>query len=199
MNARAVLVAVALVFAAAPVFAQGPPPTSGPFVVRGTFDGADSDWWWGIADVKRGYFSVHGVDVVSWCEGNPSGYNIWSFQDVNLPADEGLVHALQKGDDVLTSVWPISVLDDFFCIGILERGVPLAQGTVDMVFTDNDVWAWLFDHNRANAYGITGHGVLTAPDGERMRCNAGFRCVWQTGNGNVDDPGNHCVQKIVLK
>ena len=67
-----------------------------------------------------------------------------------------------------------------------------------MVFTDNDVWAWLYDHHRANAYGISGHGVLTAPDGERMRCNSGFRCVWNTGPAGGDDPGNHCKEKVVL-
>ena len=200
MKTRAVLVAVALVFISAPVVAPDPPANSGPFVVRGEFDGADSDYWWGIADSKRGYVAIHGVDIVSWCEGtSPTGYNLWSFQDTNIPADEGLVHQLLKADDVLTSVWPISILDAaFFCDPLLEMGTPLAEGTIDMILTDNDVFAYLYDHNRANAWGITGHGVVTAPDGERMRLSSGFRCVWNTGQAGGDDPGAHCTEKVVL-
>jgi hypothetical protein len=76
-------------------------------------------------------------------------------------------------------------------------GVPLAQGTVDMVATDNNLWPWLNESNRANAWQVSGHGVLTAPDGERMVCSSSVRCVWGTGTDG-GDPGAHCREKVVL-
>jgi len=200
MKTSAVVAALILVFAASPLCAQGPPPSSGPIVVRGEFNGEDSDWWYGFVDAKRGLLTAHGVDLVSWCAGTPTRYNVWYFQDNLPPADEGLIHELLKADDVVTSVWPISILDNpDFCIPVLEMGVPLAAGTVDMIINDNDVYAWLYDHQRANAYGESAHGLLYTPGGERLILNVSNHCVWNTGNDKLDDPGRHCDTKVLLR
>jgi hypothetical protein len=201
MKTGLVAATLVAVFASAPLFAQEPPPAAGPFVVRGEFDGAGEDWWYGYVDWKRGLVAFHGVDIVSWCEGMPTGYSVWYFQDNLPPAEEGLVRELLKGDDVVTSVWPTSILGQpgGFCTGVLDMGMPLAEGTVDIVSTDNDYFSWLYDHDRANAYGISAHGLVYTPEQERLIFNGGYRCVWLTGNDPAEDPGAHCTNKIVVR
>lgn len=197
MRIRVVLCAVAMVLISAPLTAQGPPSSSGPIVVRGEFAGGDYDWWYGVVDGGRGLVSIHGVELVSWCMGAPVGYNMWDFQDNFPPADEGLVHEMLKADDVLTQVWPISILfDPDFCVPVLAMGAPLAEGTTDVIVNDNDVWAWLYYHDRANAFMMSAHGVVYDPDGERMILNAGWHCVWRMGN---PIPGAHCRDRVVLR
>ena len=195
MRFRVVLIAVILLFVSTPLIAQAPPLSSGPFVVRGEFDGGDFDWWYGYADGKRGTVAIHGVDLISWCMGDPTGYNVWDFQDNFPPADEGLVHELLKADDVTTSVWPISILFVVdLCIPVLEMGEPLAEGTVDMIVNDNDVWAWIYYHERANAFMLSAHGLVYAPDGEQMVFNGGYNCVWKPSG----DRPVKCKNKIVI-
>lgn len=199
----ATLVAVSV---SAPLFAQGPPPASGPFVVRGEFDGssgipgADEDFWVGYVDAKRRLVAFHGVDIGSWCEGSPTDYSVWYFQDNIPPADEGLVHKLLKADDVVTSVWPTSIFGQpgGFCAGVLAMGVPLAAGTVDMLITDNDYMAWL-EHDRANAVAISAVGLVYTPEGERLIFHGSSHCVWHTGNDQVGDPAPPCKASIVVR
>lgn len=205
MRVRVFIAVATCLFVAAPLLAQGPPEFSGPIVVRGEVDGADYDFWYGYVDWKRGYVAFHGVDIVSWCEWEPGdpdpvGYNIWSFMNVfpPTPDDGGVIHRVLKAEDSATSVWPISILDNGFnwwewCPLLLEE-TPLATGTVDIVETDNDLNANSGDHNRKNAYKISAHGVLVAPDGEPMMFNGGFHCVW---SGFFADDG-FCKEKIVL-
>lgn len=197
MRTRILLCALLCLVVAAPLVAQGPPSSSGPIVVRGEFNGGDSDYWWGITDMRTGYIAVHGVDLVSWCMMAPVGYTVWDFQDNFPPAEEGLVHELLKADDVLTSVWPVSILDEpDFCVPVLAMGAPIAEGTVDFLLNDNDSFAWLYEHNRADAYHISTHGLVYTPDGERMVLNSSFQCVWR-----MDDPipGTHCNARVILK
>ena len=75
----------------------------------------------------------------------------------------------------------------------------MAAGTVDMIINDNDVYAWLYDHQRANAYGESAHGLLYTPGGERLILNVSNHCVWNTGNDKLDDPGRHCDTKVLLR
>jgi len=102
----------------------------------------------------------------------------------------------------MTSVYPITIFDyPHWCLGVLAMD-PIAEGTVDLIQTDNDLFSYLYDHNRVNAYGWSAHGVLFDPfDDESMIFNGGVRCVW---GGYTEDPdevfrGDHCKEKIVLK
>lgn len=208
MRMRVVISALICVFLAAPLLAQGPPPSSGPTVVRYERDGEAEDYWWVYTDWKRGYVAFHGVDIVSWCEweqpGDPiDGYNFWDVQEVSPAAHEGWIHALEKADDVTTSVWPVTIWDGNACVNILFNSAPIATGTVDIISNDNDVDAWIDERPSVNTYKVSGHGVLTAADGERMRFNGGLNCVW---GGITEDPvdddyfaGEHCSAKIILR
>lgn len=187
MIIRIFMIACVCLCLTAPLLAQGPPEASGPHIVRYDAYG----WWWYFTDFKRGYVAFIGVDIVEFCNDNFVG-SWWFAQDNTPPAEEGLLMGLTKGDDVLASVWPIAIWDGDPCEYILNNP-PLAEGTVDAILTDNDIFAADFDHNRKNAYGLSAHGVLIAPDGERMICNAGFRCTYDS-----DTDEYKCKQKIVL-
>jgi hypothetical protein len=187
MKTRIILVVLVCVFVTAPLLAQGPPAESGPNVIRDEAYG----WWWYFTDAKRGYVAFVGADPVAICSGGDAD-SWWNYQENYPPAEEGLIHFLAKGDDVPASVYPISIWDYGACEYILSFP-PIAAGTADVVITDNDLDASLYDHNRKNAYGLSAHGALTAPDGERMIFNGGFRCVY---DADVDEV--KCKIKIVL-
>ena len=192
MKVRILIAVVSCIIVATPLLAQGPPPSSGPFVVRGDFYGGDTDYWFYYTDFKRGYVAFNGIDIASWCAGDPTGYATWNYQENYPPAEEGLIIQHLKADDVTTSVWPVSIWDGDVCFNILNSA-PLASGTVDFIMNDNDFLAWMYDHNRKNAYGLSAHGVLSAPDGERMIFNSSFHCVY---DADVDEA--KCKVKIVL-
>lgn len=187
MKTRIILAVLVCVFVTAPLLAQGPPAQSGPHVFRGEGEG----WWFYFDDVKRGYVTFIGIDLLAACDGAINDSS-WIYQDNFPPSEEGVWVTWIKGDDVPTSVWPLDILDYDLCDYPAEL-LPIAEGTSDVVQTDNDFEAWRFDHHRKNAYGLSAHGVLTAPDGERMIFSAGFHCVY---DADVDE--GKCKNKIVL-
>ncbi|MCU0235041.1 MAG: hypothetical protein MUE90_13550 [Thermoanaerobaculales bacterium] len=187
MKVRVCLAVVTIAFVAAPLLAQGPPVSSGPNVVRDEVYG----WWWNFADEKRGYFAIIGADAVAICSGGFVG-SFWDLQQNFPPADDGLIHVVLKGDDVLASVWPASILEGDAC-GYILSFPPIAQGTLDAIYNDNDLEGFYYDHNRHNSYRLSAHGVLSAPDGESMTFSGGFHCVF-----DPDYIKGECKTKIVL-
>lgn len=177
MKIRVILAVLVCVLVTTPLLAQGPPAQSGPHVFRGEGEG----WWLYYADFNRGYVAFIGIDLVGACE-TGTYESHWTYQDNFPPSEEGVWVTQVKGDDVPTSVWPLEILDYYldFCEYAGEYP-PFGEGTSDVIQTDNDYQAWLYDHNRKNAYGLSAHGVLTAPDGERMIFNSHFRCVYDAG------------------
>ncbi len=185
MKIRIILAVLVCVFVTAPLLAQGPPDFSGPIVVR--YD--DTFYYWGYFDEKRGYVAFHGVDVLAACSGDPlTEWSEWSFKEVSPRGEDGVLVQQVKGYDVLTSVWPMSILDDGlgagqFCPKIVELGAPIAEGTADVIIKDNDLYAFLYDHHRSNAFSLSAHGMLEDPiDGETMVFNGGYNCVWDGEN-----------------
>lgn len=205
MLARTVFSVLICLFVSAPLLAQGPPPSSGPTVVRYERDGEEEAWFYYYTDFKRGYVAFHGVDIFSWCNqffggGDPFGFNFWTVQEVSPEAHEGWMHLLEKADDVTTSVYSSAIWEGGACFNIVFNFEPIATGTVDIVANDNDYYAWLYDRPSVNTWKISGHGVLTHADGERMRFNGGVNCVWGGYSEDPDyvHPGEHCSAKIVL-
>jgi hypothetical protein len=54
-----------------------------------------------------------------------------------------------------------------------------------MTYTDSDAYSYLADRARANAFGFSAEGDLTAPDGTPYRYSGLLRIKWQP---NSDDP-----------
>ena len=95
-----------------------------------------------------------------------------------LIVEADLIHEVLKGDDLTTSVWPVAIWEYPSACDYMLNNPPIATGTADVIVTDNDYFAWRTTHNRKNAYHLSAHGVLYAPDGEGMVFSGGFHGVW---------------------
>ena len=198
MNTRSVLIAFVCLCLTAPLFAQGPPANSG-IVERWEYNPEEDGYFEGYADFKRNYVAFHGVDVKAWCADEPTVWDVWHVQDVYSPASFLLIKTTQKGDDMITSVWPIDILFyDHWCDGVLAMD-PVATGTADVIVTDNDLFGGGYEPTpRMNAYHLSAHGVLySTEDGEPMVFNGGYNCQWPGYPADPNTTGK-CKQKIVL-
>lgn len=172
-----------------------PPDQSGQIVFR-----YDLYYGWGYRTADL--WAIHGFDIVHWCSlgcpgdpVNPECFitdQLHTIQDIVSPADLDLLIELVKGDDLWTTVWPRTP-----GVGLCEtvaamQGVPLAFGTVDLISTDNDLFANLV-HNRMNSYKVSAHGVVETPEGDRHQFSGRVKCVWHP----LRNPGR-CNRKINL-
>ena len=172
-----------------------PPPQSGPIVFR-------YETYWGWAYRTAELRAVHGFDIVHWCSlgcpGDPVNPDCFitdelhTVQDIVSPADVDLILSLIKGDDLWTTVWPW-MPGLTLCETVEARqGVPLAFGTVDLIATDNDVYAPVV-HNRMNSYKISAQGAVETPEGDRHQFSGRLKCIWHPER----NPGR-CNSKINL-
>ena len=120
MNTRSMVITFVCLCLTAPLFAQGPPAESG-IVER--WEG--SGWFYGYIDGKRGYVAFHGVDIITYCDEDlDREFSVWQVQDVYIPASDGLIKTNEVGDDSITSVWPIGIMDTgvypHWCDGVLD-------------------------------------------------------------------------------
>jgi len=67
----------------------------------------------------------------------------------------------------------------------------LASGEMRIVWTDNDVNAWLGGHPRNNSYGFNGSGRLTLEGGGNTNINYIFHSTWNSATG-ID----HTIEKL---
>ena len=200
MNTRIFLTTFVCICLTVPLFAQGPPANSG-IVERWEGDG----WFRWYADFKRNFVAFHGVDIEAWCAWDENTeWSTWQVQDVIIKGDpEWLVKTTEKGDDMITSVWPIEILDevaypDHWCDGVLDLE-PIATGTADVVFTDNDLTGGFYEPTpRMNAYHLSAHGLIDAEvDGEQLMFSGGFNCQWP-GYPEVWSETGKCKAKIIV-
>lgn len=199
MKIRCSLIIVLCFAFVTPLLAQGPPGDSGN-VER--WEG--SGWFRWYFDEKRNYVAFHGVDIEAWCADDPeTEWSVWQVLDVYIPASELLIKTTEKGDDMISSVWPIEILDDVaypnhWCEGVLDLD-PIATGTVDVIFTDNDLYGGYFEPTqRMNTYHLSAHGILYSfEDEESMRFSGGFNCQWP-GYPEVWSETVKCKARIVL-
>jgi len=156
-------------------------------------------------DEKRNYVAIHGVDIEAWCAWDENTeWSVWQVQDVVIKGDpEWLIKTTEKGDDMITSVWPIEILDDVaypdhWCDGVLDLD-PIATGTADVIYTDNDLFGGEYEPTeRMNAYHLSAHGILNSfGDEEPMKFSGGFNCQWPGFPVDPNTPGK-CKAKIVL-
>jgi len=182
MRKRIVLFVLVSMFIVTPLIAD-PPDNSGPNVVR-----YETFGWYFYYD--KGMVAIHGADWPMLCEGGFPWTDLWRVKEIENPADTDLIMSLVKGDDVDTWIYPewFIVFDqngdidfDATCENALSIP-PIAAGTMDIIVTDNDIFGNL-PHNRRNAWHMSAHGVLSSPSGDRMICNSGFKCVWDSDDG----------------
>jgi hypothetical protein len=167
-----------------PAFAAADPPAESGIVIR--MDVGAGAVFYGNNGTRM---VIYGVDPIEFCVGvwDP---DTWTDQMNLLPHDEIIVD-LFKGDDVRTWVYPFA---DFDCALILNVP-PLATGTSDVVWTDNNLYGE--DTNRANSWNVSAHGVLTDENGEEYVFQHNLHCTWI---GYYDDDATtKCHSKIRLR
>jgi len=150
---------------------KDPPAQSGPRVAR-----FEDYTYWFFSDLESELTIVVGLEVLPFCEDGIFNVDVIEMQEVTNPQTQDLVNTLVHGDDLVVTVWP---LVEGYCYEFLEND-PIAWGTMDVVATDNDLYAWLNDQNRTNTWGFAGHGSLETADGP-AEVSAHFRLVSHEG------------------
>ena len=148
---------------------------SGAMVVRG-----EAFFLFVIFDAKNGLAAVlNGRDGIASCGEPFTVSRPGRFQDVISPQDESLIKELFKADGAFVHLYAWDGIfppdDDAFCA--LVTGPRLARGRAHLVYTDNDLLAFLRDPVRANSFGLAGNGVVTLTAGGTARFNAVSRIV----------------------
>lgn len=153
------------------------PSSPGPFIIR-----SESGFGCFYTDPQAGMTAVIGFDLVDLCtNGPPPIHDIVEFQSINVPADEDRFIYIAGGTDVTASVWPSSIgpyLLNQDC-GFLGTIDPLATGTVEFTWTDNDNNPAASDGRNANSYGLSiKHSEMNRADGSIVKFQGHFRLVW---------------------
>lgn len=195
MLRRAVMVFAVLALVAPCIAVADPPAESGPYVVR--FEDAPGWAGWVVADAKRGYFSVIGFDPYEFCStAGESGIDIMSVQAVQNPQNETQYNVLLKMEDVYAAVWDWVPGTPITCSYIFTN-LPIAVGTADGTYTDNDLFANLdLDEERTNTWTLSAHGIVMDDYDESFVLNTGFHCRWPD---RTDGSSIVCKQKVILK
>lgn len=153
-----------------PVVAQDAPAQSGMYVIR-------SLWYYAVwfADAETNTGVILGADALEYCNGIVD-FDIVPVQDVINPQDQLIINELIRASDVRATVWPFTTFD----CGLFQTNQPLASGTVDMVTTDNNYYAYLEENTgeRVNTFGTMARGKLVTPDGDWANFRLTYRYVW---------------------
>jgi len=156
-------------------FSNGPAEPGASIVVRSEFD----DFFWRFDDSETGLIVIATADdfeCVDFDELTPVPVQEL-FQD---PPDTGLQMYFEGG-------WlNAAVFDGEECSDLL------AVGKIHNQWTDNDVYAWLYESGRSNAYGGSANGKI----GD-YQISWKLRCVW--GGMTKDDHHNHCKESVHIK
>jgi len=151
----------------------------GAWIIRDEFNGA---FW--FADQESGLVLELGItDPWLRCsEGDH--FETFEFKDIYLPnADPELRRIVEqiKGEDLTAMIWqPDPWPSEFttFCNFLATAGDPLAVGTANFMYIDNDVIAYDQDNKNHNAFGYKANGTLYGPDGKKYKLNLVERGVW---------------------
>jgi hypothetical protein len=140
----------------------------------------DEEMWWGFIDEQAGLMLILGVnDIENACAGT-GGLDIINIKDIYLPntdPDLRRLVALQKGKDFDAMVWETNAWPEDLC-GFLDSELPLATGTANLIYTDNDFFAYLYNHSNTNSFGNKANGTLFDQSGQKYKLNLVYRIIW---------------------
>jgi len=150
-------------------FINGPAEPGNSFIIRDEF----GDFFWTALDEKTGLLAIVTDDDTACIDFDNA--TLVPFQQIFNPSGEGLVMYFENG-------W----LNAAVFAPPYECGDRLATGMVHNQWQDNDIDSFLYEHNRANAYG--GHFNGRVGD---YSVFWKVRCVW--GGPTKEDFNNpHC-------
>jgi hypothetical protein len=145
-----------------------PVRTDGAFVFRGRVPGALL-----MIDFDRERTLIVGHTVAQLADICTTGVPPEEVTEHDVFAPNGVLHLLVQARSLPAVVWAVLSFDP--CTE-LQGVAPLAEGTADAVYTDNDY----FDSGRgAGSFGLTARGRLTeTATGRPVKLDAKFRNVW---------------------
>ena len=154
-----------------PLLYSANPASSGATIVRGetTFQVA-------IYDAERQLLAFHNFrNAFPACGETVTETTLASFKEVHSGSDATLFNALMQAPEAFIWVWH-STDGSVLTARCTE---PIAKGVGKLMYTDNDVEAFLGDRARANAFGFKAQGMLTAGDGTAYHYSGMSRIIWQ--------------------
>ena len=128
-------------------------------------------------------------DIQAYCE-RTGGKDTFSFKDLYLPnADPDLRRCLEqiRGTGVIAMAFQVVPDPTKDLRGYICGMEPMAVGTANFGYQDNDVLAWMQDNNNSNAFGYKANGALVAPDGQTYKLNLVYRYVWDPGTTRYNE------------
>jgi len=153
---------------------------------------------YGFIDVDAHLMLVIGInDFTGYCtEG--SGMEIFSFKELLLPnADPELRRLIMQitARDVTAVVWQADAWPEDFCDFAINNQ-PLAVGTANFKYTDNDFNAWWQEHPNSNPFGYKANGTLVDQSGQQYNFNFFDRIIWDwDGSKYKENVKIHLVSK----
>ena len=120
-------------------------------------------------------------DLSLACSGG-NGYDLFKFKELLLPNSDPELRRLimqVKVGDATAIVWHMESwpADNDLCPFVLNNE-PIAIGTANFNYTDNDYNAWWQEHPNRNPFGYKANGSLVGPNGQEYNLNFFDRIIW---------------------
>lgn len=135
---------------------------------------------YGFIDLDEHLILILGInDVQNFCNGT-GGMDIFKFKELLLPnANPDIRRLIMQinARDVSALVYQADEWPADFCAFILSNN-PLAVGTANFKYTDNDFNAWWQEHPNRNPFGYKANGSITGPNGQEYNLNFFDRIIW---------------------
>ena len=158
------------------------PEESGMYLTRGE----QQAWIYTISDVKTELTMVIGLNVTTACNGGNPIFDYLSFQEVSNP--NNMVVNLVQGD-IHVEVFEYF---PFPSCNFIYSNKRLAEGTANIIYTDNDLYAYENPGNNYNAFSLMITGQIEGEDGSMKNLQGGFHARW-----NPNDPDSYTQSVFV--
>jgi hypothetical protein len=131
-------------------------------------------------------------DLSLACSGG-GGYDLFKFKELLLPnVDPELRRLIMQinAGDATTIVWYMESWpeDNDLCPFVLNNE-PIAIGTANFNYTDNDFYAWWQGHPNSNPYGYKANGSLVGSNGQEYNLNLVDRIIWDWDGSKFREHG----------
>jgi hypothetical protein len=153
---------------------------------------------YGFIDVDAHLMLVLGInDFPAFCS-DEGGMDWFKFKELLLPnADPELRRLIMQitARDVTATIWQADSWPEDFCDFVLNNQ-PLALGTANFKYTDNDFNAWWQEHPNRNPFGYKANGSVESQNGQNYNFNFFDRIIWDwDGSKFMENVKIHLVPK----
>jgi len=135
---------------------------------------------YGFIDTEAQLMLVLGInDFPAFCS-DGGGMDWFKFKELLLPnADPELRRLIMQitAKDVTAIIWQTDTWPEDFCDFVLNNQ-PLAMGTANFKYTDNDFYAWWQGNHNSNPFGYKANGSLESLNGQEYNLNFFDRVNW---------------------